>query len=87
MSFFNIREKIVDAIPLGIRSGISHAIGMMLLNIGLGSNAGIFTDKGGPFFVMRDFFGALTPSIAKNSMGEGYVPMVLSVVTMFIGLL
>ena len=86
MSFFNIREKIVDAIPLGIRNGISPAIGMMLLNIGLGSNAGIFTDKGGPFFVMRDFFGALTPSIAKNSMGEGYIPMVLSVVTMFIGL-
>ena len=86
MSCFNIREKIVDAIPAGIRNGISPAIGLMLLNIGLGSNAGIFSDKGGPFFVMRDFFGALTPSYAKDTMGTGYVPMVLSVVTMFIGL-
>lgn len=86
LSVLNIREKIVEAIPLGVRLGISPAIGIMLMNIGLGSNAGIFSDKGGPFYVMRDFFGALTPSVAKDSMGSGYGPMVLTVITMFIGL-
>ena len=75
LSVLNIREKIVDAIPLGVRLGIAPAIGMMLLNIGLGSNAGVYSEKGGPFYVMRDFFGALTPKVAKDSMGSGYVWM------------
>lgn len=86
LSVLNIREKIVDAIPLGVRLGIAPAIGLMLLNIGLGSNAGVYSSDGGPFYVMRDFFGALTPGLAKNSMGDGYNTMVLTVVTMFIGL-
>ena len=86
LSVLNIREKIVDAIPLGVRLGISPAIGLMLMNIGLGSNAGIYSENGGPFYVMRDFFGALTPSVAQTSMGSGYAPMILTVVTMFIGL-
>ena len=86
LSVLNIREKIVDAIPLGVRLGIAPAIGLMLLNIGVGSNAGIYSEKGGPFYAMRDFFGALTPSLAKTNMGSGYSAMVLSVVTMFVGL-
>ncbi len=86
LSVLNIREKIVDAIPLGVRLGIAPAIGLMLLNIGLGSNAGVYSETGGPFFVMRDFFGALTPSVAQSTMGSGYGPMVLEVITMFIGL-
>ena len=51
LSVLNIREKIVNAIP-----------------------------------VMRDFFGALTPSVAQTAMGSGYNAMVLTIVTMFIGL-
>lgn len=90
LSVLNVREKIVEAIPLGIRLGISPAIGLMLLNIGLGSNAGVYSEIGGetvgPFYAMRDFFGALTPSLAKTNMGSGYATMVLSVATMFIGL-
>ncbi len=86
LSVLNIREKIVDAIPLGVRLGIAPAIGLMLLNIGVGSNAGIYSENGGPFYAMRDFFGALTPSLAKSNMGSGYSAMVLSVVTMFVGL-
>ena len=35
---------------------------------------------------MRDFFGAMTPSVAQSTMGSGYGPMVLTVATMFIGL-
>ena len=86
MSIFNVREKIVESIPLGIRLGISPAIGLMLMNIGLGSNAGIYSETGGPFYVMKDFFGALTPSVAQDTMGSGYGPMILTVATMFIGL-
>ena len=86
LSIFNIREKIVESIPLGVRLGISPAIGLMLMNIGLGSNAGIYSETGGPFFAMRDFFGALTPSVAQGAMGSGYGAMILTVVTMFIGL-
>lgn len=87
LSIFNIREKIVEAIPLGIRFAISPAIGLMLLNIGLGSNVGIYSETGGPFYIMRDFFGALTPSVAKVQMGSGYPVMVLTVVTVLLGVL
>ena len=90
LSVLNVREKIVEAIPLGIRLGISPAIGLMLLDIGLGSNAGICAEGNGfsaPFYVMRDFFGALTPSFLKTNMGaDGYAEMVLTVITIFIGL-
>ena len=86
MSIFNIREKIVESIPLGIRLAISPAIGMMLMNIGLGSNAGVYSETGGPFYALRDFFGALTPSVAQAQMGNGYATMILTVATMFIGL-
>ena len=90
LSIFNIREKIVEAIPLGIRLGISPAIGLMLMNIGLGSNVGIYAEGNGfaaPFYVMRDFFGALTPSVLQGNMGDtGYATMILTVVTMFVGL-
>ncbi len=86
LSLLNVREKIVDAIPLGVRLGIAPAIGLMLMNIGLGSNAGVYSETGGPFYVMRDFFGALTASSAQSAMGGGYPQMVLYVATMFIGL-
>ena len=86
LSIFNIREKIVEAIPLGIRLGISPAIGIMLLNIGFGSNAGVYSETGGPFYMMANFFGALTPSVAQTSMGSGYATMVLYIVTTFVGL-
>ena len=85
LSLLNIREKIVEAIPLGVRLGIAPAIGLMLMNIGFGSNAGVYSETGGPFFVMRDFFGALTPAVAKTTMGSGYPAMVLNVVTMLAG--
>ncbi len=98
LSVLNVREKIVDAIPLGVRLGIAPAIGMMLMNIGFGSNAGVqnfsqeYFDAAGnrlgnnSYYVMRDFFGSLTADLAKKTMGDVYPAMVLSVVTMFIGL-
>ncbi|MCR5195499.1 MAG: NCS2 family permease [Pseudobutyrivibrio sp.] len=87
LSLLNIREKIVDAIPLGIRLGISPAIGLMLLNIGFGSNVYIADSNFNQFFVMKDFFGALTAGYAKETMTDAYPIMVLSAITMFIGLI
>lgn len=88
LSVLNVREKIVESIPLGVRLGIAPAIGLMLMNIGLGSNVGVYTEtSSSPFYVMRDFFGALTPSAIRDNMGAaGYRTMVLTVITMFIGL-
>ena len=85
LSLFNIREKIVEAIPLGVRLGIAPAIGMMLMNIGFGSNIYIADENYNQFFVMRDFFGALTAGRAKELMGSAYPVMILSVITLFVG--
>ena len=84
LSVFNIRQKIVEAIPLGVRLGIGPGIGLMLMNIGFGSNAG--EGASGEYYVMRDFFGALAASSAKEKLGEYWPSMVLTVVTMFVGL-
>ena len=89
LSVLNIREKIVESIPLGVRLGISPAIGMMLMNIGFGSNVGIYAEGNeyqAPFYMMRDFFGALTPSVLRNNMGAEFKVMILTVVTMSVGL-
>lgn len=89
LSVFNIRDKIVTAIPLGVRLGIGPAIGLMLMNIGFGSNVGVYAEGNGytdPFYVMRDFFGAMTPSTIRDHMGAEYSQMVLTVATMFVGL-
>ena len=87
LSLFNLRDKLVTAIPVGIRLGISPAIGLMLLNIGFGSNAGIYDEGGNVYYVLRDFFGALTPGFISDKMGDAaYAKMVLTVATMFVGL-
>ncbi len=86
LSLINLREKIVDAIPLGIRIGISPAIGLMLMNIGFGSNVGVYDGSGNVYYVMADFFGSISPSFIKDRMGDSYPLMVLTVVTIFTGL-
>lgn len=86
LSALNVREKIVDAIPLPVRLGIGPAIGMMLMNIGLGSNVGIYNSDGNCFYVMKDFFGSLTASYAKGQMGTAWPEMVITVVTIFFGI-
>lgn len=87
LSVFKIREKIVTAIPLGIRLGIAPAIGMMLLNIGLGSNAGVYDENGNVHYMLKDFFGNLSPSLTYDSLGgDGYKKIVLYVITAFVGL-
>ncbi len=86
LSLLNIREKIVNAIPLPVRMGIAPAIGIMLMNIGFGSNVGVYDADGNAHFVMADFFGSLTPKLLSDSMGDSYATMVLTVITIFVGL-
>ena len=95
LSLFNVRDKILEAIPLGVRYGIGPAIGLMLLDIGFGSNAGVYAEGNGftaPFYVMRDFFGAMMPRMIRDEMvgnttgASAYYQMVLTVATIFIGL-
>lgn len=86
LSVLSIREKIVEAIPMGVRLGIAPSIGLMLLNIGFGSNATIMDDKYEKYFMMQNFFGSLTAKQAKDSMGSAWPQMVLTVITAFIGL-
>ncbi len=86
LSIFNIRDKIVEAIPLGVRIGIAPSIGLMLMNIGFGTNVGVYDETGTPHYVMSNFFGTLTPKLLKDSMGASYSEMVLTVITIFVGL-
>ncbi|MCR4892832.1 MAG: NCS2 family permease [Lachnospiraceae bacterium] len=86
LSLLNIRDRIVEGIPKGVRLGISPAIGLMLMNIGFGSNAGVYDETGRAYYVMSDFFGALTPKILMERMGSSYSLMILTVVTMMAGL-
>lgn len=86
LSLLSIREKIVDAIPLGIRLGISPAIGMLLLKVGLTTSV---YGAEGSWDVLNGFFGSLTPSLLKESMiagGGNYAEMILTVITLFVGL-
>ena len=87
LSILNVREKIVSAIPLRIRLAISPAIGLMLINIGMGSNIGVYDSNGNCWYALRDFFGSLTAGYAAQQMGDAYNKMVLVIITMFIGLI
>lgn len=81
-----VREKIVDAIPKAVRLGIPAGIGLMLVNVGLTTNAGLYADGNGPFYMLTHFFSA-GPSATLAAMGpEAYRMMVLYVITFFIGL-
>ncbi len=86
LSLFRVREKIVDAIPHSVRLGISAGIGLMLINIGLGTNDSIDTATGGPFLMLGTFF-TQGPSATAQLMGEDYKVMVVHVITMLIGVL
>ena len=85
LSVLSIREKIVDAIPMGVRVAIAPGIGLMLLNIGFGSNVGVYDDNGNANYVFGTFFAALNPKVVRDSMGSAYPTMVLTVITIFLG--
>ncbi len=83
LTVLKIREKIVEAIPKSVRLGISAGIGLMLVNIGLSTNAAVYYDGGSQ--TMIGFFtdGA---SVTKAAMGSAYPTIILYIITMFVGL-
>ena len=86
LSVLNVRQKIVEAIPLGIRLGISPGIGLMLMNIGFGSNAGVYGPDGTAYYAMGNFFASLSAKNLATTMGpEAWTSIILTVVTMFVG--
>ena len=87
LTLCNVVGKVVASIPTCIRLGMAPAIGLLLLDIGMGSNAGVMDGQGTMFYVLRDFFGALTPSSAAATMTDAFPAMVVTVATMMLGLL
>ncbi len=83
LTIFKVREKIVDAIPKAVRVGIPAGIGLMLVNVGFTSNAGLGTFA--DYYMLNGFFGN-GASATKAALGDGYSMMVLYVITTFIGI-
>ena len=83
LTIFKVREKIVNAIPKAVRVGIPAGIGLMLVNIGFTSNAGLGTFA--DYYMLNGFFGN-GASVTKATLGADYKMMVLYVITTFIGI-
>lgn len=83
LTLLKVREKIVEAIPKSVRLGISAGIGLMLVHIGLTTNASVFYEGGSQ--TMIGFFtdGA---SVTKAAMGDAYSTLILYLITFFVGL-
>lgn len=71
---------------LMVSAWVFHRLSVLCFKYRLWLKCRCLLKDGGPFYVMKDFFGALTPGLAKTNMTDGYSSMVLTVVTMFIGL-
>lgn len=83
LTLLKVRQKIVDAIPKSVRLGISAGIGLMLVHIGLTTNAAVYYADGSQ--TMIGFFtdGA---SATKAAMGDAYSTIILYLITFFVGL-
>lgn len=88
LTLFKIREKIVDAIPANVRLGITAGIGLMLVHVGLTSNAYIYNSDFTKSFTILGFFtsGAKDTSVAMAEAGASYGTLILYIITFFIGL-
>ena len=85
LTLFKVREKIVDAIPTGVRFGITAGIGLMLVNVGLSSS--VYGSKGEPFSIISFFNkGARDTHTAMEAAGANYGLLIVYVITFFIGL-
>lgn len=85
LTLLKIREKIVDAIPKGVRLGITAGIGLMLVYIGFTSNAAVYYNDGAASQTMIGFF-ADGAADTKAAMGDAYNLLILYIITMFVGL-
>ncbi len=85
LTLFKIREKIVDAIPTGVRFGITAGIGLMLVNVGLSS--AVYGEKGDSFTIIGFFSkGARDTHTAMGAAGADYGLLIVYIITFFIGL-
>lgn len=85
LTLLKVREKIVDAIPKGVRLGITAGIGLMLVYIGFTSNAAVYYNDGAASQTMIGFF-ADGAADTKAAMGDAYNLLILYIITMFVGL-
>lgn len=85
LTLFKIREKIVYAIPTGVRYGITAGIGLMLVNVGLSS--AVYGNAGETFTIIA-FFGAGARDSHRlmEAAGANYSLLVVYIITFFIGL-
>ena len=83
LTVLKVREKIVEAIPKSVRLGISAGIGLMLVHIGLTSNAAVYHANGSQ--TMIGFF-ADGAGASKAAMGDAYSTMILYLITFFVGI-
>ncbi len=86
LTLVKVREKIVEAIPMSIRYGITAGIGLMLVKIGLDSNVSNadYTES----FSMIGFFtnGASGTHAQMEAAGANYSLLIVYIITFFIGL-
>lgn len=85
LTVIKVREKIVAAIPKAVRLGIPAGIGLMLVNIGLTSNAGVQDSEFNMYYMLSSFF-ANGPSATAAAMGDAYKMMILYIITLFVGI-
>lgn len=85
LTVLKVREKIVEAIPKSVRLGISAGIGLMLVHIGMTTNAAVYYGDGSQSQTMIGFF-ADGASATKAAMGDSYSVMLLYLLTFFVGL-
>ena len=83
LTLLKAREKIVAAIPKSIRLGISVGIGLMLVYIGLSSNAAVYHTNGSTTIIQFFTQGAKG---TRAEMGDAYETMILYLITLFVGL-
>ncbi len=85
LTLIKVREKIVAAIPKGIRFGITAGIGLMLVKVGLTS--AVYGANGS--ISMIDFFtlGANDAHKAAEAAGANYGQLMAYIVAFFVGLL
>lgn len=84
LTLFKVREKIVEAIPAGVRLGITAGIGLMLVNVGLSSSV---YGEGGAFSIIGFFTnGASKTHADMQAAGADYSLLIVYIICFFIGL-
>lgn len=85
LTLCKVREKIVEAIPAGVRLGITAGIGLMLVKVGLDSS--VYASDGTPFSIIGFFTnGASKTHADMHAAGADYSLLIVYIICFFIGL-